>query len=773
MKPLVAALAVCISFIVIEDANAQLGVLMHIARGSFFEAEKEGEKAVAAANGRTTSNLAPLCYAYYKVRRYNKLFACITELEARIAKGDTILSGFMVIGSDASALPHVLKANAFLELGDPGRSIEEGERSLSLIKDGYELGFLNRDQYYVDVLPTLGIAAAILGRRSDAERYISILEKTAISSMGGLQRRNLRNVGLGTMYVAIGNYEKALSYLTQGEEDAVGRALGDIFLGGGESFASFYELPRAVMIGKILLELGRVEQARAAIDLVISHKRGAEYGDIYWVALFLRGQIAEREGRPSEAIDYYRRAIEIIELQRASLTTEATKIGFVGNKQQLYARLVTLLLAGGRVAEAFDYVERSKARALVDMLAQKKDFSVQGDGAARVKAALAELTQAQIDAQVIALPAERPMQKTRSARELQDEIRSIAPVLSSLVTVTSVPVSEIGSFLAPDEVLVEFYYDESSLYAFVLSQNGEIQSVHLEREALADVKAFRRAITLPRGDGYRTSAQRLYQRLIAPLESLLAAPKLVIVPHGVLHYLPFAALLGPDGRFLIERYALRSAPSASVLKFLRPSPAPGGTKTRVLVLGNPDLGDPKLDLAFAEAEAREVAGMFPDSRLLLRTEASETEFRKGAVAYSRIHFATHGRFRAESPLDSGLLLARDAVNDGVLRVSELYAISLDADLVTLSACETALGTIDSGDDVVGLTRGFLYAGARSIVSSLWSVDDQATASLMRAFYTNLQTMDRREALRRAQLGTREAFAHPFFWAAFQLVGRPD
>ncbi|MBI2509532.1 MAG: CHAT domain-containing protein [Betaproteobacteria bacterium] len=141
--------------------------------------------------------------------------------------------------------------------------------------------------------------------------------------------------------------------------------------------------------------------------------------------------------------------------------------------------------------------------------------------------------------------------------------------------------------------------------------------------------------------------------------------------------------------------------------------------------------------------------------------------------FPRIHLATHGKFQAESPLDSGLMLARDGENDGLLRVGELYSMDLDAELVTLSACETGLGKVDNGDDVVGLTRGFLYAGARSIVASLWSVEDRATAELMKAFYEGLQGAGKRDALRQAQLKTRAAFPHPYFWAAFQLVGRPE
>jgi CHAT domain-containing protein len=141
--------------------------------------------------------------------------------------------------------------------------------------------------------------------------------------------------------------------------------------------------------------------------------------------------------------------------------------------------------------------------------------------------------------------------------------------------------------------------------------------------------------------------------------------------------------------------------------------------------------------------------------------------------FSRLHFASHGKFRSDEPLGSGLLLAKDADNDGLLTVGELYSMQLDADLVTLSACETGLGKVANGDDVVGLTRGFLFAGSRSIVASLWSVDDRATATLMKAFYDNLATHPKREALRRAQASARQEFPHPFFWAAFQLTGRGD
>lgn len=749
----------------------------YFSTGRYLEAERIGEKRIRLDADRTTQNLAPLCYVYYKLRRYNKLFTCVKDLEARIAAGDhihsqaTLLGIFFTAEADITPLPHLLKAGALLDFGNPVKALEEGRLGLGKVKEGSEWNdFFSATQYRVELLTVMGIAAVLIGQREEGEHLLKMLNEVKVSFIKGQIRRNLKDLGLAQLNVALSRYEQALEYL-KGEHFAFIRMFVD--LGAfSDSFATIYALPKGLMIGKSQLELGRIAEAKEALDSVVTHKRAPDQGDVYWIALYERGRVAEREGKPAEAIEYYRRAIEVIEQQRSSLTTEATKIGFVGNKQQVYARSIALLVAAERPAEAFDFVERSKARALVDLLAEKKDFAVRGADAERARLVLADLDRAELDARSLASPSEATggIQR-RSLRVLRDELETVAPELSSLVAVSSVPEKEIRTLLGPDEALIEYYYDDTALYAFVVTAAG-VQAIRLERAGLAEqVSELRRALELPWDDSFHGPAQRLNDALIKPLEPRIKAAKLVIVPHGALHYMPFAALLAEGGRYLLDRYALRLTPSASVLKFLRPvSPRP---VAGLLAFGNPDLGDSKLDLAFAEGEARVVGGLFPESRVLVRKEASEGNFRKAAAAFQRIHLATHGKFRAESPLDSGLFLAKDGEHDGVLRVAELYTINLDADLVTLSACETALGKIDSGDDVVGLTRGFLYAGARSIVSSLWSVDDRATAALMRAFYENLEKMGKREALRQAQIRTREAFPHPFFWAAFQLIGRPD
>lgn len=183
---------------------------------------------------------------------------------------------------------------------------------------------------------------------------------------------------------------------------------------------------------------------------------------------------------------------------------------------------------------------------------------------------------------------------------------------------------------------------------------------------------------------YIEQSQRLYNRLIKPFESLLTDRKLIIVPHRAMHYLPFNALHDGKGYF-IERYSIRILPSASVIKFLQAKKS--AQPADILVFGNPDLGDPSLDLVYAQNEALAVAKTLPQSKVFLRNQATETAFKKYAGGFKYIHFATHGQFNPDAPLTSAVLLSKDAENDGMLTVDKLYSMKLDTDLVTLRNCK--------------------------------------------------------------------------------------
>lgn len=768
----------CVFFSVSVDGFAATGLTDLEMLGRYAELEQAAEQVLAGQTKAKTSVLGPLCLAYSRVKRYGKLFGCLDRLEQQIESGDSILETDkpMISDSDATPLPNMLRAEAHIELGDYPKAIMEARAALASVQDRLPFGIWPAKIYRLSLLGTLGLAYALEGDRTNALDHIRQLEDFPVGFLGNAIVLPFRANALARIHMALGQYQQALDQVK--DEDSAWRRsvwfLNNAAWGysGEDGVEVLVVLPRMLIRAKCHAELGALDEAKRILDTILRNARIADHGELYWLALFERGLVGERQGNLDEGISYYARAVGVIEQQRATISTEANKIGFVGDKQAVYGRLIAALVGQGRAAEAFDYVERSKSRTLVDMLASKKDFATRDP--ARIKLALAQFDAADLNAHVEGggIRSEEKAAGTRNLQAARQALQSAAPELSTLVTVSSVPPAELDSLVGADETLIEYYYQGKDLYVFILERE-RLLAVRLDAtELAAEVQGLREALGKTESSAWQEDARHLYQRLWKPIEKLIAKRNAIVVAHGALHYLPFAALQDNEGKFLIDQYSLRFLPSASVLKYLRPVMAQK-KDARLLALGNPDLGDPGLNLAFAESEAKLVASLYSASRVLLRRDASESNFKKAGSAFSRIHFASHGKFRADEPLMSGLYLAKDADNDGVLTVGELYSMDLDADLVTLSACETGLGKIASGDDVVGLARGFLYAGSRSIVASLWSVDDRATATLMRAFYGNLVSMSKREALRQAQIEVRATFPHPFFWAAFQLAGRAE
>jgi len=481
------------------------------------------------------------------------------------------------------------------------------------------------------------------------------------------------------------------------------------------------------------------------------------------------GLLFQSVGQLDKAIELYKGAVDVIEQHRASINTESSKIGFVSDKQRVYERLIDALYTKGQQSLAFEYIERSKSRALVDMLAAKSVAAMQPTQSADAANLARDFEQAEQEslAQVPLSAGEGKAGQRSIATQALARIRSAAPELSTLISVSSLPVARLHDVVPAGEGMIQYYYQGKNLYASVYVGGG-IRMVRLDAEGLeGDIKKFREAIDKEEPAALDLS-RKLYDRLIRPLEASIGGyQRLLIIPHGALHYLPFSAL-NDGSNYMLDRYALRTLPSVSVLPYLRP-PQPAALR-HMLVLGNPDLGNPRFDLPSAQVEAQRIAEKSGNAKLLLRGQASETTIKTMGTQYSMLHIASHGIFDTKTPLQSALMLARDDANDGKLTVGELYGLRLNADLVTLSACETGLGRINSGDDVVGLTRGFLYAGTRSVVASLWQVDDEATSQLMMQFYDNLSSKPKNEALRAAQLEVRKKYPHPYYWSAFYLTG---
>ncbi len=697
-----------------------------------------------------------LAGAYYEIRDYEKMFRTVDLLEQQINKGDVAY-----YAGNLTVYPQILRGYAYLDQGIFDKALKEASEAIVVLnRDAKKDNTFYRIQL-IDISCIAGVASALTGRIHDADAKLKTIED--VTTVGGIIGPE-KYIAEARIYMAKKNYRSALAAIQNPKANVL-----DLYTVLYDQ--TFQEIPKYFILVKCLYETGKEEEAKKGYDQLLEHPQIRQVGGLLWPILLDRARIARRAGDAKHAENLLKEAVDVIEKQRASINTETGRIGYVGDKQAVYQELISLLCAGNRAAEAFEYVERAKGRALVDLLASQNKLTARGKDPADINRTLDRLAHAEkTDATVADPTAQSDSAGTRGiVVKLKKELLAQDPELASITTVTDTDIKTIQARLGTDEALLEYYSTERDWFAFVLGHNS-IRVTAIDGTGLAkDILDFREKLTRVGSADYASRAKALYQRLFAPVAGQLTKPKLIIVPHGVLHYLPFGALSsGKD--FLIDRYQLRILPSASLLSILTDSA--GSHKQSALILGNPDLKNPAYDLTYAEEEALSLGKIIPQATVLLRNNARASVIREKGNHYRILHFAAHGIFDPENPLNSALLLAGNGIDQGLLRAGDLYQLRLNNDLITLSACETALSVISKGDDVIGFTRGFLYAGARSIVSSLWKVDDKATRDLMVGFYQRLPRMEKDKALREAQLMVKKRYPHPFYWAAFQLTGLP-
>ncbi len=702
-----------------------------------------------------------LCDAYANTKNYAKLFACADGFDKK-AGGMNAAELFLQMEMVDPSMGDVWRAQAQLETGKYAEAEAIADKALAK-RSSNGIGWT----YGLAKLYSLrGLARAYQKNAAGARQSIQELTEMSCGLAGAALCLEDKYLGITNIHVSQGQYQEAAKTV-----DAAGMkglaSMMTVFTLGTMSW-DFYNLPREFLQTKINFETGKRAEAKAGYLALLNNPATRSNGAIWWNLLFDLGRIARGEGDGKTAVQRLTEAVTTIESQRANINTEAAKIGFIGDKQSVYRELVSLLVEQGKVAEALEFVERAKSRALVDLLAERQNFAAQAQGGQASTTESLKLL-ASLEQKAVAYTAKgEEKERLRSAISgTQADLKREAPELASLVTVTTAKAAEIQAQLGTDETLLEYYGQGDDLYAFTVTR-AAITAQKLDGKGLeAEVRAFREALRDVRTDAWKPLAARLHARLIAPVAGVLAKPRLTIVSHGALHYLPWAALYGGQ-QFLVDRVTLQQLPSASIMQFLaarRPA-----TARDMLLLGNPDLGDTAMDLPGAEAEARAIKGIWPNSTMLMRGAATKGALTKAGQLFRVIHVAAHGEFVTDQPLRSRLLLAPEGKDNGQLTAGDLYGLRLNADLVTLSACETGMGKVLSGDDVVGLTRGFLYAGANSIVASLWPVSDDETQFLMTSFYRSLKKLPKAEALRQAQLETKTKYPHPFYWSAFQLTG---
>jgi CHAT domain-containing protein len=549
-----------------------------------------------------------------------------------------------------------------------------------------------------------------------------------------------------------------------------------------------------LLLARIHLDAGRPERARHICRDALRKLDRAETPALSYQAYFVLGLIEEESRDPEAAYQAYLSAYHHLESLRSHLRTEDTRIAFLKDKLEVYESLVRLSLARGDTPAnreaAFVYIEQAKSRSLADLIAfRAQDLPASHEThralVEQVKALREELNWY---SRAIQLQESRPgsardprIEKLRrSARECEHRLVEAMGNLrvedrefANLQGAGSIDLDAIRGTLAPDSMLVQFYRVRDTFQACLLTRES------LKIVALGSVSHLRRELQLLRfqlskfrlGPDYvrtfhsqlldATTAhlQEFHRQLIAPIVKDLRSEHLIIAPHDFLHHLPFQALRD-SGEYLGQRHSISYTPSASVYYLCCTKGRRRGERS--LVLGVPDPSAPQI---MEEVEA--VAAVLPDADAYVGPEATlEVLQEKGANA-RYLHIATHGWFRQDNPMFSSISLG-----DSQLSLFDLYHLNLPSELITLSGCGTGLNVVVGGDELMGLKRGLLYAGAEGLMLTLWDVNDQSTAEFMKLFYERLKTEpNKSKAVQYATEEIRRTYAHPFYWAPFVLVGK--
>jgi CHAT domain-containing protein len=436
----------------------------------------------------------------------------------------------------------------------------------------------------------------------------------------------------------------------------------------------------------------------------------------------LAGEIDRTRGNLNGARQQFHLAIDELERLRTNIAEEELRINYFKDKVPVYDMLVDTDLELGDEAslrDAFETAEKAKSRTLVDLLAGS---------------------------------------------------------VESLQQTPSFSVQDVHDALTMDTVLVEYFITGDSVVAFGVSRdrfavfrnicsikelNRRLQFIQFHLSRLAQNDAQMKARPAMALANFEDHLRGLYGMLIAPLESFLkGAESVVFVPSGILHYVPFHALF--DGSmYLMERFIVSYSPAASIYRLFRErKPAAGG---QPVLIGIPDQNAP-----FIAEEIGSIETVLPKARSFVGPSATRDCLRREVQTAGLIHIATHATFRSDNPMFSSFQL-----HDGPMTFFDIYTLRTAANLITLSGCGTGLNNILAGDELLGLIRGFVHAGATSVVVSLWDVNDRTTADLMKNFYANLTAgRSRGASLRSAMLEVRKEHPHPFYWAPFVLIGNP-
>jgi tetratricopeptide (TPR) repeat protein len=655
-------------------------------------------------------------------------------------------------------------------------------------------------QVEVYALQVLGNAYGVMGEHALAVathgRALARLDDLPASNIVSFARaEELDNIGV--FQCLDGHFDAAIASLTRAREVSgsaapypLSEAIADTYLGW-----SAYRLNRLDDAERWFTAARAawrtVDDASMANDMLLS-----EIG---------YARVLRARGRDADALAIDQAALVTLDRLRAGRNVTGTSgATSLLPATRAYADTIDLLISLGRSADAFDVSERYRARLFLDTLDDRRN----GIGQSMTDAERARETSLADEAVKVQTRLWDPQTPAAARRTLEARLGAIDQDLDALRREVRrqdprygrvrfpelMTAGAVTGSLAPDTAMLSFVLGDDRSFVFALTPDGVTaavlpagKTIEARAAAFSTLLATRPVPGISRLTRVRAQASALTAMLLSPVTpALRGKTHLIVLPDGALSALPFEALAAvagqgfapPRGAWLAEQFALSYAPSASALIAVGERAAAAGTRS-VVAFGDPLTLPPFTSLPYARIEVDRIARVFGASaRTVTGRDATPEAFAGSAAAgYRYIHLAAHGFVNPVRPGRSGLVLAPNpgATAAGILEADAVTRLSLNADLVTLSACSTALGKTVAGEGVMGLARSFLIAGARSVAASLWNVNDEATATLMVKLYSGLKAgLPPDEALSAARRllmrGANERLKDPYYWAPFVLIG---
>lgn len=707
-------------------------------------------------------------------------------VEARALLASALTSAFTRADLSTLVIYGSQVGNGLVEMGRAGEALEYCNAALHVAAMVKDMGFP------YPAYGCKGRALTLLGRPDEARTLlVQTLNETRRLQMPLEQSQIL--IVLGKVAASTGDRRAATQYFE--EAGTLSRANGFI-----HSIAwSMHEA------AKVYRDEGRYADAERCETEATNAMH--QVADEYHLPLHLAvlADLKAKEGDLAEAQELYERAADVTESLLANSPNEQVTNSLIATMSDVYKGDFAVSARLGQTAEAFRVVETARGRSIADLLRRPRPREVEISDTQKV--AKAEVNRLRHTLMETSDRAER--------RELLDKLflgeqlmgvgtQSANAMQDATLHAQPVDLAKLRTALLPDEVVLEYVLADPTSFCLAIDRKRAIiVTLPAGKKEIEEATArYLGQIDAAKHDD--EDAKKLYDFLLAPVQQLAQIKRLILIPDAKLWSLPMETLRGPDGKYVLQSHTVSYAPSSTVLYYLRTLRRPvepqmaflgigavpydfepqaaGGDRgiMRAVSRGIYDISGAhlyRLPASRQEVIGAEQALNHPKSTvLLLDADATKSKFKSEHLANFKIlHFAVHGLSSPEIPDRAALILGRDSKSndDGLLQVREITQLSLSADLVTLSACDTAAGKLEGEEGINGLAEAFLLAGAKSVVGALWSVDDSSTEALMKEFYRHLaKREDKASALRQAKLDYLERLGDrpPVFWAAFTLVG---